>query len=333
MRHSRFKSVATLLLLAGVGSGPLCASEVRAAPTALPPAHSSEGPKHSGEFSPPDESTIPDNELGRMVRLGERIFENPTIFASPFVGNALRCSSCHLDAGRKAGSSPMWAAYVSYPTYRAKSHRVVTFDERLQDCFRYSMNGKAPPLGSSTLVALDAYAHWLATGAVVDPNLPGRGYPSIGKATGSDFNRGKTIYAERCALCHGADGAGQTASNGTAAFPALWGPGSFNWGAGMGNVTNAATFIKANMPLGQGGTLGDQDAWDVALYMDSHERPQDPRYTGSVAETRARFHAGSDWMYGQSVNGHVLGSDSPPAGLHPRRQCGQNTSNCDSREQ
>ncbi len=82
-------------------------------------------------------------------------------------------------------------------------------------------------------------------------------------------------------------------------FPALWGARSFNWGAGMGDIRNAAGFVKANMPLGLGGTLTDQQAWDVATFMDSHERPRD---------TRAKFHDTPDSMYGRDVNGHVLGA-------------------------
>ena len=41
----------------------------------------------------------------------------------------------------------------------------------------------------------------------------------------------------------------------------------------MHRVPTAAAFIKANMPLGQGGTLTDQQAWDVAAFMNSHPRP------------------------------------------------------------
>jgi hypothetical protein len=58
----------------------------------------------------------------------------------------------------------------------------------------------------------------------------------------------------------------------------------------MHMVNAAADFIKANMPFGLGGTLSDQDAWDVALFVDSHERPPDPRFTGNLGETRRLFH-------------------------------------------
>ncbi|KOQ36203.1 c-type cytochrome, partial [Achromobacter xylosoxidans] len=97
-------------------------------------------------------------------------------------------------------------------------------------------------------------------------------------------------------------------------FPALWGPDSFNWGAGMHQIGNAAGFIKANMPLGQAGMLSDQEAWDVAYFMNAHERPQDPRYTESVAKTRAKYHDSDDSLYGIEVNGHLLGSDAPAPG-------------------
>ena len=96
-------------------------------------------------------------------------------------------------------------------------------------------------------------------------------------------------------------------------FPALWGTKSFNWGAGMGNIKNAAGFIQANMPLGLGGTLSDQQAWDVATYMDSHERPQDPRFKGSIAATRTLYHDKPDDMYGVMVNGQLLGAGTSSA--------------------
>ena len=121
-----------------------------------------------------------------------------------------------------------------------------------------------------------------------------------------------TMDSQNCALCHSANGAGQSAADGYKVFPALWGADSFNWGAGMGRMSNAAAFIKANMPLGVPGSLSDQQAWDVALYMNSHERPQDPRYTGNVGATRRQFHDTADSMYGREVAGKVLGATGAP---------------------
>jgi thiosulfate dehydrogenase len=82
----------------------------------------------------------------------------------------------------------------------------------------------------------------------------------------------------------------------------------------MHQIGNAAGFIKANMPLGQAGMLSDQEAWDVAYFMNAHERPQDPRYAESVAATRAKYHDSDDSLYGIEVNGHLLGSGAPAPG-------------------
>ena len=52
---------------------------------------------------------------------------------------------------------------------------------------------------------------------------------------------------------------------------------SYNKGAGMANNNILAGFIKANMPLGQPWSLTDQEALDVAAYINQHIRPFDPR--------------------------------------------------------
>ncbi len=275
----------------------------------------------SAAFWPPPETEMPAGEFGDVIRRGREIFIDTPRAASAYVGNSLRCVSCHLDAGRLADSSPMWAAFVSYPAYRSKTKSVTTFQQRLQGCFEYSMNGRAPPPGAPELVALESYAYWLASGAPLDPKIAGRGYPALTPpAQTADFARGEKVYARNCALCHGPDGAGQRTPSGYAVFPALWGSDSFNWGAGMGRISNAAAFVKANMPLGLPGTLTEQQAWDVALYMNSHERPQDPRYTGNVQGTRNDFHATEDSMYGREVAGKVLGASGAPKPFKPWKQ-------------
>ena len=68
------------------------------------------------------------------------------------------------------------------------------------------------------------------------------------------------------------------------------------------------------MPLSQGNTLSDQDAWDVATFIDSHERPQDPRFQDSVADTRKANHDSPFDMYGTESNGVLLGQNSTPSG-------------------
>ena len=54
----------------------------------------------------PDECTIPEGPLGTAVRYGQKVLTDTQTYARAYVGNGLNCSSCHLDAGRRAYSSP-----------------------------------------------------------------------------------------------------------------------------------------------------------------------------------------------------------------------------------
>ncbi len=248
--------------------------------------------------------------MGDVIRRGEQIFLHTGQYAKAYVGNTLNCVNCHLDAGRLADSAPLGAAYLLYPAYRSKTKHVDTFEDRLRGCFMYSMNGKAPPYGAQVLSDLQTYAYWLAKGAPVGEKVAGAGYKKLAKPSQEpDYQRGLAVYQAQCALCHGANGEG-TRSGSTQVFPPLWGAQSYNWGAGMSNVANAAGFIKSNMPLSKGGSLNDQQAWDVAQYIDSQDRPQDPRFTGNVEATRKQFHDGDGSLYGQTVNGKLLGRNT-----------------------
>lgn len=265
-------------------------------------------------FQPPDENTIPNDEFGAAVRRGREIFTNTGAAAAAHVGNGLSCSNCHLNEGRQPLSAPMWAAWVAYPKYRSKNKQINTMEDRVMGCFNYSMNaqdsasGKAPPHGDNIYRDLESYFYWLATGAPTNTKMEGVGFGSVKKpAGGYDLVRGAKVFAENCAVCHGLEGHGQKDMNGRYTFPPLWGVDSFNWGAGMARIDTAAAFIKHNMPLSQPGKLSDQDAWDVAAFLNSHERPKDPRQKGTVEENRKANHEGDETLYGQIVDGKLLG--------------------------
>ena len=291
------------------------AIQERDVPSTVPaPAASASVLALARDFHPPPQSAIPAGPEGEAIRRGMEIFLHTGTAAKQYTGSSLSCGNCHLDAGRAAKASPMWAAWVSYPAYRAKDGTINTMEDRIRGCFTYSMNAQAspaggpPPYGDAIYRDLQTYFAWLATGAPTGAKMKGAGYLKLPKpAQTYDPERGAKVFAENCAACHGADGQGQKNADGTYAFPPLWGPRSFNWGAGMGKVANAAGFIKANMPFGQGYSLTDQQAWDVAAFVDSRERPADPRQKGStIAETRKAHHPDGDY-YGQTIGGDLLG--------------------------
>ena len=79
--------------------------------------------------------------------------------------------------------------------------------------------------------------------------------------------------ARGCVKARKADAAGYV-------FPPLWGPDSFNDGAGMHRLIGSASFIRANMPLGtrfDAPALSVEDAWDVAAFINSQPRPSRAR--------------------------------------------------------
>ncbi|MGH8428618.1 MAG: c-type cytochrome [Gammaproteobacteria bacterium] len=267
-------------------------------------------PQNPEHFTPPPEDAMPNSGgLAQAIVLGEEIFDDTPTYAGEYTANALSCRNCHLERGRLASSSPMWAVPPAYPLYRAKNGKVNTLAMRLQGCFRYSQNGKAPPADGSVMIALESYLDWLATGLPIGSNPSARGYPKIAAPERTpDRKRGAAVYVAHCSLCHGDMGQGRHVAD-ALVFPPLWGPQSFNWGAGMHELGKAAAFIHANMPLGLGGTLSVQQAWDVAAWMDSQPRPQDPRYTESVEKTRKLYHADPRFdYYGRTIDGLTLGA-------------------------
>ncbi|MCB9702218.1 MAG: c-type cytochrome [Myxococcales bacterium] len=294
-----------------LGAGACGSKEAPPAPECPPPAPAEaaadEAKPAGGAHLPPDYDAIPEGPLGDSIRRGALIFTDTPKHAGDYVGDSHSCVNCHLDAGRRADAGPLWAAWGMYPDYREKDHKMNTMEDRLRGCFTYSMNaqgsakGEPPPYGDPILVDLQAYMRWLATGAPAATEMSGRGYPAPPKPEGGASKEdGAKVYAEKCALCHGENGEGKTLADGHVQFPPLWGANAYNWGAGMHRNNTAAGFIKANMPLSQGGTLSDKEAWDVAVFINSHERPKDPRQVGTVAEADAEFHA-HDCSYGEGV--------------------------------
>ncbi|MEW8691192.1 MAG: c-type cytochrome [Candidatus Thiodiazotropha endolucinida] len=205
------------------------------------------------------------------VVFGYRIITETERFGARYSGNQLRCSNCHLNAGRKPDAIPLNVAGM-YPKWRSKNGRRNGIGLRIRECFVYSLDGIMPPEDSPEILAVAAYISHISYGEMIGEAPPGRGVPTL-PDTGYDPNpaNGKAIYDGKCALCHGSDG------HGIPGIPPLWGMDSYNKGAGMANIKKAAGFIWANMPLGQERSLTHQDALDVSAYINMQIRPGDPR--------------------------------------------------------
>jgi thiosulfate dehydrogenase len=209
--------------------------------------------------------------MGDAIRLGLKVFTQTPTYASQYAGNALSCSSCHLEAGKASNASPMVGLWAVFPTYLPRAGRVGTLEDRINGCFLRSMNGKPLPANSEEMRGMLAYIWWLSKDVPVGAEVQGRGNPPIEAPKLASPVRGKEVYARSCAACHGEDG------QGSAEIPPLWGPRSFNIGAGMARTSKAAAFVKANMSgLGGADPLTNQDAVDVSAYFTQQPRPDFP---------------------------------------------------------
>jgi thiosulfate dehydrogenase len=89
---------------------------------------------------------------------------------------------------------------------------------------------------------------------------------------------GKAIYTQKCQVCHGGEGEGKMNGDGlTYQYPPLWGQHSYNDGAGLYRLSRFAGYVKSNMPFGatsENPQLTDEEAWDVAAYVNSQVRPK-----------------------------------------------------------
>jgi thiosulfate dehydrogenase len=129
------------------------------------------------------------------------------------------------------------------------------------------------------VLAISAYLTWLSRGAAMGKSPAWRGQNAIpAKALVPvdklDVAKGEAIYTERCATCHGPDGQGVQIGDKIAG--PLWGPRSWNDGAGAARVYTLAGIIRYSMPYLDPGNITDEDAQHVAAFINSKPRPAFP---------------------------------------------------------
>ncbi|HEY0899649.1 MAG TPA: c-type cytochrome [Sphingobacteriaceae bacterium] len=141
-----------------------------------------------------------------------------------------------------------------------------------------SLNGCPLDSSSTEMKAMIAYMKWLGTGIDkgVTPNGAGlQKLPYLDRAASPE--KGALVYTCKCQSCHGPEGEGVPGPDKTGyTYPPLWGKNSYNDGAGLYRISGFASYVKNNMPLGathDNPMLTDEEAWDVAAYVNSKPRP------------------------------------------------------------
>ena len=129
------------------------------------------------------------------------------------------------------------------------------------------------------VLAISAYLTWLSKDGPMGKTPSWRGQnaiapPALIPVGQLDAKKGEAIYNDRCATCHGSDGQGVQVGDKIAG--PLWGPRSWNDGAGAARVYTLAGMIRYSMPYLDPGNISDADAQHVAAFINSKPRPAFP---------------------------------------------------------
>jgi thiosulfate dehydrogenase len=221
----------------------------------------------STDWQPPRLSALPHDAAGASVRRGAALFNETPLYAADHVGGKISCSHCHAAGGIQPFASPMVGLPKLFPQFNARAGHIISLQDRIQECFVRSENGKPLDYNGETMKAFVDYITWLSQPEPGHDPFRGRGLVKLPALT-PDPQHGEQIYTAHCAGCHGPDGNGHSP-----VYPAVWGPNSFNDGAGMNQVPKMAAFIQHNMPQNRMGMLSAQEAYDVAGFIHDHPRP------------------------------------------------------------
>jgi thiosulfate dehydrogenase len=246
--------------------------------------------------NPLTDRSLDQSKLSKEIQWGYRLFMNTPAEATRFVPGQVSCTNCHVNAGQRERALPLVAIAGAFPEYSKRAGRLITLADRIVDCLLRSENatGKLerdagghplagvdmlPTTTSKEVLALSAYLTWLSRGYGIGATPSWRGQNSIAPAAlipVASLNpaRGEALFKEHCTTCHGPDGQGVFIGDKRAA--PLWGANSWNDGAGASRVYTLAGIIRYTMPYLNPGSLTDEEAQQLAAFINSKSRPSYP---------------------------------------------------------
>ena len=247
--------------------------------------------------NPLTDPALDDSKLSREIKWGYRIFTNTPGEAPQFAPGKGSCNNCHLNGGQREKALPLVGVAGMFPEYNRRAGRLISLGDRIVDCFLRSQNATGglaasqdehtasggvsalPVATAKEVLAISAYLAWLSRGYEVGRNPTWRGQNVIPQTAlipveRLDAAKGETIFAERCPSCHGLDGQGVAV--GDKKPGPLWGPDSWNDGAGAARIYTLAGIIRYTMPYLDPGSLTDNDAQQLAAFINAKPRPAYP---------------------------------------------------------
>ena len=234
-------------------------------------------------WTAPDSSQVPNSKEGEMIRYGRSLIANTSTYFGPHgrinhSANGMNCQNCHLDAGTKPWGNNYGGVFSTYPKFRERRGTVETVIQRVNDCFQRSLNGKGLDSAGYEMQSILVYMKWVGSNVSKGKKPAGSGLQQLAFLNrAADPQRGKLVYESTCMRCHGKDGQGMLKPDSLYyLYPPLWGPNSYNTGAGLYRLSRFAGYVRDNMPFGasyKAPQLKDEDAWDVAAFVNSQPRP------------------------------------------------------------
>lgn len=216
--------------------------------------------------------------IEESVMRGYRLIMNTPFYAPKYAKDQLSCTNCHFFGGDTLGGRNNGISLVGvtsiYPQYSARDKKVITLEQRINNCFERSLSGKPLPIDSQEMQDLVSYMKWISKEVTQVKNIPWLGLRILKSQHLSNPKDGEQVYQVHCSQCHKKDGQGGAVliDNENKTIPPLWGPNSFNDGAGMYRLPALAAFIYWNMPQNNS-ILTEKQALDVASFVLQKPRP------------------------------------------------------------
>jgi thiosulfate dehydrogenase len=276
--------VASLLLLAMICLSYLYVTSPPRPQKQLPIVEASSQTVPPQVWQAPDSTLIPLTPEGDLIRYGRELIAHTATYLGPngkvrSISNGMNCQNCHLRSGTKPFGNNYAAVVSTYPKFRARSGSIETIEKRINDCIERSLNGQPLEENSREMRAIIAWFQWLGKDVKKGVTPPGTGLTSLPFLDRpADPEKGRAVYKKHCEVCHGVNAEGTKHPDSAEwKYPPLAGAMSYNIGAGLYRLSRFAGYVKSNMPNGttfDKPVLTDEEAWDVAAYINSLPRPE-----------------------------------------------------------
>lgn len=237
--------------------------------TLVPAAPMPRPERDTAVFVVPDDSLIPADAMGTAIRRGRAIAIATRDSMHLDRSVALRCVSCHLDAGTKRGALPWVGAYARYPRVDDRGG-VLTVHERINLCLRRNIGAPTLRPDDAQMEALVSYIAFLSRGVRLGSQVEGQGDDTVTVKAGN-YAEGAHVWKLKCAACHGNN------AQGTSKGGPVWGRRSFGVNSELASWQTFAGFLRGHMSTGgRRSDLSDEEVANVTSFVLRQGRIRQP---------------------------------------------------------